>query len=671
MELQEMIAAAQPAFEQLVMEAKQHHEDDVLPRLEREVRYYNGASDVPISGRYRDADTGDIKETGEKVVITECRDTADQLLVEISRALLLERDLVRFRARDFRSHEEAEQAQAYVRAQFFDENNGVDLLEEMLQAWTQSFLVLLTVWDEEVEIKTTTARGLLEDQVQLLGSTEGVEIVEVIEAPVIFQGQPIPAFDVTFERREMCGRHRIEVIPPEELLIDPWCSKPENATLIGQRCRRMVTDLVSEGLDFETVKQFAETGDDQGTRRDQINRARRGEGAHLKASQISDDSLHWVEAFHGWTRLDLDGDGIAEWYHVIALGHEPEIVAIEPSDRPGIILSSAKRIQNAPLGNSVVQETMDLQDWATGLIRADMDNLREAVKAQVKVASQDTTAYSDVANGRRIIRTDDPTQNVQNFVTPYVGQYARSMLQEVENRRTKRTGISDAGAGLSADMLKGQTVEGAQAIVSAPQKRADFYARAFVNRAMLPLFKEIYRQAIENATAERMIEMRGDLVPVDPRSWKIDARLSVELNTGTSMQPEIIQASQMAIGMATQVYQALGPKAPAYIGDAEISNMLDDFYSALGVGDVRRYVKRVDDQVPVQPQPTEEDKQRAHDAQIEQMKLQANLAAARMKAMTELVKLGTAQKADLDKAAMQAEVAIEREELDVEAARAS
>ena len=68
------------------------------------------------------------------------------------------------------------------------------------------------------------------------------------------------------------------------------------------------------------------------------------------------------------------------------------------------------------------------------------------------------------------------------------------------------------------------------------QQRQKIIARNFANQFVKPLFHEVYRLVVENEQQEKIIDISGSFVPVDPRSWKEKRDVMVELKLGYGEQ---------------------------------------------------------------------------------------------------------------------------------------
>ena len=73
------------------------------------------------------------------------------------------------------------------------------------------------------------------------------------------------------------------------------------------------------------------------------------------------------------------------------------------------------------------------------------------------------------------------------------------------------------------------------------QQRQKIIARNFANQFVKPLFREIYTLVVENETQEKIIELAGAYVQINPGSWKDQRDVMVELRLGYGEQEKEAQ----------------------------------------------------------------------------------------------------------------------------------
>jgi hypothetical protein len=151
---------------------------------------------------------------------------------------------------------------------------------------------------------------------------------------------------------------------------------------------------------------------------------------------------------------------------------------------------------------------------------------------------------------------------VQPFSVPFVGQAAFPMLGYLDEVRETRTGMSKAAMGLDANALQSTTRAAVAATVSAAQQHLELIARIFAETGMRALFKGILKLVVENQDRPRVVRLRNQWVPIDPRGWQaeMDVEINVALGGGTEEQKV---ATLTAIAQKQeQILQTLGPQNP-------------------------------------------------------------------------------------------------------------
>jgi hypothetical protein len=125
---------------------------------------------------------------------------------------------------------------------------------------------------------------------------------------------------------------------------------------------------------------------------------------------------------------------------------------------------------------------------------------------------------------------------VQPFTMPFVGQQAFPMLQYMDELRENRTGISKAAAGLDANALQSSTRAAVAATISAAAQHIELICRIFAETGMKGLFKKSLQLITKNQDAPRMVRLRNTFVPIDPRVWdaNMDVVVNVALGTGSN-----------------------------------------------------------------------------------------------------------------------------------------
>ena len=130
------------------------------------------------------------------------------------------------------------------------------------------------------------------------------------------------------------------------------------------------------------------------------------------------------------------------------------------------------------------------------------------------------------------------------------------------------------------------------------QQRQKIIARNFANQFVKPLFREVYRLVVENEQQEKIIDISGTFVPIDPRRWKEKRDVMVELKLGYGEQDREAQ-KMLAIHQLFSQDPAL---APMY-GLKNRHAMLKKILEQQGILNVDEYLTPPEQIPPPQPDP--------------------------------------------------------------------
>ena len=200
-------------------------------------------------------------------------------------------------------------------------------------------------------------------------------------------------------------------------------------------------------------------------------------------------------------------------------------------------------------GLSVADLVMDLQEIKSSITRQMLNSLylannprTWAVDGQVNLNELLTSQPGGV------VRVKAPGM-VGELNTTFVAQQAYPMLEYIDRTLEGRTGVSRMMQGMDADILKGgmaQTATGVAAMQSAAQQRVELIARVFAETGVKRAFKLILSLVTKYQQSERIVRLRNQWVPIDPRSWNADMDLTTEVGLGTGNKAEQ-QAQLMSI----------------------------------------------------------------------------------------------------------------------------
>ena len=527
---------------------------------------------------YRGEPFGNEEEGRSQVVSTDVRDTIAGIMPSLMKVFFGSKKIVHFAPKNAEDIASAEQATDYVNYIFNNDNNGFLTLHSAFKDALRGALgIVKYVWEEKVEVKTEYYSGLDESALTVLLSEPNVvgSAIMSMDDPTYqppvdpMSGQPVvdpmtglppPApkiYDVELKRESKDGRVRVEAIPPEEFLIDRRARSVEDATLVAHRRMMRVSDLVALGYDEEEVS--AQMGVYELDTNDEYLARNPYAQSYGPGGTQDDKRVLYCEAY---VRVDYDKDGISELRKVCTIGPSYKMVMNEPCSHAPFALFCPDPEPHALIGLSMFDYTADLQKIKSAVLRNMLDSLSLAIHPRVGVvegqANMDDVLNTEVGGVIRMRQAGA----VQPFSVPFVGQAAFPMLGYLDEVRETRTGMSKAAMGLQADALQSTTRAAVAATVSAAQQHLELIARIFAETGMRSLFKGILKLVVENQDRPRVVRLRNQWVPIDPRSWNADMDVDVDVALGGGTEEQKIAVLTSIAQKQEQIMQLMGPQNP-------------------------------------------------------------------------------------------------------------
>jgi hypothetical protein len=555
---------------------------------------------------------GDEEEGRSQVVSMDVRDTVQGILPSLMRIFFGPERVVEFAPQGPEDVQSAEQATDYVDFIFKRDNQGFKILHSAFKdALVRKVGIVKYWWDESVEVKAESFSMLDEQTMMFLTQDPDIEISAVREYPVPgtqpmndAQGIMTPPpmmYDVEIKRRIKSGKVKIEALPPEEFLIDRRAKSVEEATFVGHRTMKTVSDLVAMGYDYDEMVEVAGNGNDFDNNEEYIAR---NPFAVISTANNGDPSSKSVLYIEGYLKVDFDGDGIAEMRRICTVGTGNKVLRNEIVDDRQFAAFCPDPEPHTFFGMCPADVVMDIQRIKSNVQRGILDSLAQSIHPRTAIVEGQAN-MEDVLNTEvgAVIRMRAPGM-VQPFTTPFVGQAAFPMLDYLDDIKQTRTGISKAAAGLDADALQSTTKAAVSATVNAAHQHIEMIARIFAETGLRKLFTGILKLVIENQDKARMIRLRNTFVPIDPRSW--DANMDVIVNVGVgdgTLEDRINILNQVALRQEMLIKET-GVNNPV-VSLPQYTNTLTKMLQLAGIKDSQNYFNQlpVDFQLPPPPEP--------------------------------------------------------------------
>jgi hypothetical protein len=530
---------------------------DLSSERERALEYYHGN----LESKYA------APEGRSDIVSTDVKDGVDGMLPDLLDIFLSSDDVVRFDPHGPEDEKATKQATDACNYVFYKQNPGALILYE----WFKSALmekngVVKFYHSKYATPKVETYEALTEPQFQSLLQTPGVEVLAHSAAPdPSMPGMSV--HDVRVRVIDQHGKFCIEGMPSEEFLICPDHSSlsMRDVRFAAHRKKLTVSKIREMGIDVDpdeggtdSTKEFSP---------EWSSRRRYYEERDYGEKNPTDESLKELVVTEASMLADYDGDGYAERRKVIKIGNK--IYFNDYADHVPFAAICPNIMPYRFFGLSTADDLMDIQLLKTGIWRGSMDSLSFALRPQIGV--MESMVNLDDLLVRRpggVVRfKTNPNMAWSPLEHRFVGQAAFPMLEYADAVKENRTGHTRYSQGLDANSLN-KTATGVSLITNASQKRLKLIARMFAETGLKDLFRGLNGLIIKHNPKPMMIRLRNEFTEVDPRTWKSEWDMTVNVGLGTG--DKAAQAAHLQQVM--QVQMGLKQVAPHIVSDTNLYN---------------------------------------------------------------------------------------------------
>ena len=626
-------AELQAIISQDLVDAVSYIDSDISPTRAKGTEYYRG----DLFGNEVDGNS--------KVVAMEVRDTVSAMLPSLMRVFFSTENVVEFVPRGPEDVKSAQQATDYVNYIFQNDNNGFLTSYAIFKdALVRKCGIAKFWWEDEETVHIDEYTGLDEQTLEMLMQEPDAEVKIVVSYPDPsvdemqmttvdpMTGVPVvmPApmlHDVQIKRITKDGRIRIMAVPPEELILSRRARSFDDGNIIAHRQMATVADLIAMGYDQDEIEENLSSTDLDSN--DEYL-ARQPLSTTMGTDDAANPMMRRVLYVEAYSRVDFDGDGIAELRKVCCMGSGYKVVRNLPASYiPFADFPCDPEPHTSPLeAMSIFDITRDLQEIKSEILRNTLDSLAQSIHPRTAIVEGQVN-IDDVLNNETgaIIRMRAPGM-VQPLSTPFVGQAAFPMLDYMDQLREDRTGMSKAAMGLNADALQSSTKAAVNATISASQGRIELTARLMAE-GMKKLFKGILFLVTTHQDKARMVRMRNEWVQMDPRHWDATMDASINIGLGLGDTNERLQALMMIMAKQEQILQQLGPTNPL-VTPQQFSNTLRKIVELSGFKDASSYFQDIpaDYQPPAPPAPKPSPEEILAQVQAESIKADIQKKAA-------------------------------------------
>lgn len=587
-------------------------------------RYFDGEVDIG----YEDGRS--------KVVATKVRDTVRSVKPSIMRVFMSTSKPVEFMPKGPEDVAAAEQATQYIHY-VFTKNDGYRVLNDAIHdALIKKTGIVKAYYESSYDAEIYTYDNLTDQEYMLLVSDDDVEVLEhsmEMSMNIDEFGAEVeaPMHSLKISRQIPNGQMRLDSVPPEEFFINSQARNIDDAYIVAHRTEMRVGDLVEMGYSFEDVYDLdglygasdiseAETIERQGYSQDDYE------------DLEGDPAMRQVAVTEAYMKIDVDGTGVPVLHRFICGGTNYKLLDFEPWDEVPFAVFEVDPEPHTFYGRSLAEIIMDDQDASTAILRGVLDNVAMTNNPRIGIVDG-AVNIDDVLNNEigAIVRMRQAGA-VQELSVPFTAGQTLGALTYMDQIVENKTGVSRASMGLDPDSMQSTTRAAVQATIQAQAGQIEVMVRNLAD-GMKRLFGIMLRAAIKNTDEEQLVKMGGQFVQVDPRVWRSDMDIGINVGLGTGREEEKMMALQQAFAIQQQIYTQYGP-FNGMVSLTNIRNTLSDMMAAAGIRNSDRYF------APITPEVEQQLLQMQQQAQQQQAQgtdpNQAYLAAEQMKAQASM-----------------------------------
>ena len=571
---------------------------------------------------------GNEEDGRSQVVSRDVRDTIALMMPQIMRTFFGTQRVVEYQPRYPEDVPNAEQASDYVNQVVLGTDNPTSF-QTFYSIIKDSLIKRVGIakvdWERREEVEHEEYTGLDDQALQALLSDPDIEgsSIESYPDPDFVQpdtppptegvsptGEPqvqpqdmeVPMLhDVVIRRLSVEGSVIFEALPPEEFLIDRRAKSVEEATIVAHRRYLTVSELVSMGYDYDEMVDLSGDADEFDTNMEFLSRHPLGSYASSDEGGEANRKVLYIEAY---AKVDFSGSGITSLRRFCCAGNHHQLLHHSPvNDIPFVVFSGYPE-PHFWRGNSVADLTMDVQLVKSSILRNMLDSLAKSIHPDTWLIEGQVNIDDALSNKvGKLVRTRSAGA-IGELNKSFNGKEAFPMLDYMDRMKEDRTGMSKASMGLDPDALQSTEKSAVSATMASSQAQIELLCRVFAENGMKPLFKKILKLLHNHQEKARMVRLRNNWIPVDPRVWDIGMDVSVNVALGMGTTQEKMQMLSGISAKQEKILQEQGATNP-FVTNDQYHHTLSKMTELSGFKDVQSFWSNPKDFQPPPPEPPE------------------------------------------------------------------
>ena len=530
---------------------------------------------------------GNEQEGRSQIVSRDLSEAVDWAMPAIMRVFTQSGSLGEFDPVGPEDEEAAQQESDYVNQVIMKDNPGFLLLHDAVK----DTLLLKNgyvkhSWDVTTKITEDEYSGLSMDEIaqmvtKLEQSGAEVEVKGATSTTTMVDGPtgqvPMEQWHIRLKITRKKGKVCIEAVPAEEVRVSKRCRGTlQDSPFTEHVTRKTRSDLREMGMPAEFVDSLAAHNERENSAQ-AVARDTTSDESDFNGSAIADRSMDEIEYCEAYLKVDWDGDGIAELRKVVTVSEKlpPGEDWNEPISAVPMTAFMAKRMPHRHVGESLDDELADLQEIKTVLLRQLLDNIYLTNNNQWLVNERVNLAdfMQSLPGGvKRVSGTEAVLGCAEPIMaTPIINQIL-PVVDYMDNIKEGRTGISRASTGLDPDTLKQSTKGAFLENLNRASQKVEMITRMLAETGVKELVLQVHALLIKHQDKQRVVQMRGKWVPVNPQEWQERTDMTARVGLGTGNEEEKRQKLLLVSQLQDKLAAAglVGPKQ-AYAMFAELA----------------------------------------------------------------------------------------------------
>lgn len=555
-------------------------ETELVTRLEQMNRQAVGYATDEVTGeqddnleRYLGMPYGDEEDGRSQAISMDVAEVVDWAIPDILEPFISGDQVVEFCPNNRKEEEYCKRATELVNHDFYNENDGVTFLHDVVKTgciqkagWSK------TVWEEQTEYTREKMEGLSLAHLQELQADESLELEDIESEPIegkIIAPEALAAYSdgmtysATVISSHETGANRIMALPPEQVKYSARTANPQDLEYICHEVDVTRSKLLEMGFDAEKVDLIPSSGKSNFDLSREDVRFHDESRRENSGTQHASDTLVLVEEY---PLIDADGDGKLERRQIFRVGKV--ILSNEEVDEHPFDVWSPDRIPHRLVGLAIADKVKQTAYIKTHLTRQLLDNVYLANNPRIEVpdGAMGEDTISDLLTYRvgGLIRTKGQGQMLRPIEIPDRSGTAMQAIMYMDGVREQQSGVTKNGMAVSSEVVDPKSATESRRQDRNEQVRKRLMVRMLAQTFLVPVFRKMLKNIVRYQNAEKEIQVRGKWVAIDPRGWNANLKARVSVGLGYANRDEMIQGATI-IGQAQQLAMPMGIVEPKHL----------------------------------------------------------------------------------------------------------